>query len=150
MFGPLFPSFFPTIDDLDPSLPAEAVSPALRALHNKAVFGRMLQSTSYGTEAELAAWLGISQEEIAQVRQKRRIPDEWFFRLCFERRISVYWLLSGNGPERLPFVPPRDSREGRRLEHTLWFALRLCDEAMSARCAVAAMTRMFPSEGKEG
>lgn len=149
MFAPIFSAFLPIVDDLDPSLSDKAVSRVLRTLYYKAVCRRILQSTGMRSAAALVTLLGVPKGDIVRARRKRRIPDEWFFRLCFEHRISLYWLLSGYGPQRLSRVPARNSREGRSLEHTLWYALCLYDEIVSAGCAAAIVRRMLSRRGKE-
>ena len=123
--------------EVDPSLSPRDVTRLLRRFHYDAVYERILRCTGCVSAAEAAAVLGVSPSEIARARRKRRIPDEWFLRLCFERRVSSCWLLSGCGPVFLPRVPARDSRRGRSLEHTILMALGLCESALAASCAAA-------------
>ena len=128
--------------EVDPSLSPRDVTRILRRFHYDAVYKRILRCTGCETTAEAAAALGVRPWEIARARRKRRIPDEWFLRLYFERRVSSYWLLSGCGPEFLPRVPARDSRRGRSLEQTILMALGLCESALAASCAAALVGQL--------
>lgn len=150
MFRPLFPSFLPSYAALDPSLTSEAVPRVLYTRHYTAVYTRMLQSTGCSRASDLATLLGVRPWEIARARRKRRIPNEWFLRLCFQQGISPYWLLSGHGSECLPRVPDRASRQGRALADRIDYALCLYDEALATACSLTFLTRLVSRHTPDG
>ena len=144
-----FDPFPATGEDIDPSLPPQAAARALHKLCYDVVYERILHCTGSKTEAEAAAALGVEPSEIARARQELRLPEKWFLRLYFERRVSFCWLLTGRGPEFLRRTPARGSRRGRSMEHAIWYAICLYEEALSARRALVSLSRMIASWDKE-
>lgn len=127
-------SILPSLDDLDPAIPVERVSRALRKMQYEAVFERMLRGAGCADSSELIALLGIHRWEFLRSRRKLHIPAEWFLRLCFEHQLSFDWLLSGRGPIRKPTRARRGGRLEKRLLHILWHYEMLLSKTCTAAC----------------
>lgn len=63
---------------------------------------RMRYATGAHSEAELAVYLGISEENIEEARKHETVPAEWILILFQSQRVLPEWILTGATPQRLP------------------------------------------------
>lgn len=92
----------------------------------------------------MAEALGIAQRTYASYERDERIPDAEVLARLVDAGWNVNWLLTGEGPERLPefadpdtaagraSAPPQPGLVGVRVE-SLRLALQLADEALAGR-----------------
>ena len=50
------------------------------------------------TQAGPAAFLGIPQSEVSEVKQRGKIPAEWLVTLMRVKHVLPEWILTGQGP----------------------------------------------------
>lgn len=58
------------------------------------------------TQAELAEFFGVRRSSVSDARRRGNIPAEWLVAILLARNVHPEWILTGNGPCRLPVPPP--------------------------------------------
>ena len=61
-------------------------------------FLRAFAAAGCGSQAELAAFLGVKQASVSNARRLKSIPSTWLMILRERKRVSPDWILSGEGP----------------------------------------------------
>lgn len=62
------------------------------------VMERLYGALQVTTDSELARKLGLTTASVAGVRKRRQIPMGWLLATAYECKVSVDWLLFGEGP----------------------------------------------------
>lgn len=62
------------------------------------ILDRMIGAIGGKTQADLGKALGVAQASISDAKRKKRVPPEWFLKLCTGRGLNPNWLLRGEEP----------------------------------------------------
>lgn len=62
---------------------------------------RIYDAAECRTQAELAAFLGVSQPSISIAKKRGAIPAEWLLKVLRKKGINPDWILTGQGPVNL-------------------------------------------------
>lgn len=66
------------------------------------ILNRMIGAIGGKTQADLGKALGVAQASISDAKRKKKVPPEWFLKLCTGRGLNPNWLLTGDGPVVIP------------------------------------------------
>lgn len=66
------------------------------------ILDRMIKAIGGKTQADLGKALGVAQASISDAKRKKKVPPEWFLKLCTGRGLNPNWLLTGKGPVVIP------------------------------------------------
>ena len=86
-----------TIPDTSPDI-TTGIIPGLTF---EAQYKRVLAAAGCGTQAQLAAVLGIKQSAVSAAKRRKAVPSDWLVRLFEKQRLNPDWVRTGSGPIRL-------------------------------------------------
>jgi hypothetical protein len=64
------------------------------------VWERVVKTTGWKTQTDLATFLGITQASVAGAKKRGLFPIEWAYKIAQAYGTSTDWLLSGKGGDR--------------------------------------------------
>lgn len=64
------------------------------------VWERVRSETNLKKIIDLAKFVGTSQPNVSKKKKENNFPIEWAYEIAKKNRLSIEWILEGNGPKR--------------------------------------------------